>query len=101
MKTMQIKNSKISEISETSEILFRVFDFGLQTKKKFGKKFPIFPRFPSFRPGPDMKMLKAKTLILMVHIWYPYALMPTHPHLNVITRYLFTGISTLQADSKM
>ena len=56
MEKWEIDNSEKLEISEVSEILFRVFDFTLQPNRKLGFKdlgkkilrFPRFPTFPSF-----------------------------------------------------
>ena len=59
MKKWQIENSETSEISEISEKLFRVFlfpsfQFCPTAKienldlKSLGKKYPGFPRFPTF-----------------------------------------------------
>ena len=61
MKKWQIESSETLETLKSwkyySEFsYFRVFDFALQQNRKLGYKylgkiFPIFPRFPSFRPG--------------------------------------------------
>ena len=101
MKKWQIENLEKSESSESSEKLFLVFEFSIlpycQNRKlgfkNLGKKFPRFPSFRSFRPGPEaiLKFCRDRKILALTFLLWE----------NLKRHYFFKSVSIILYNKSM